>query len=230
MAFIHNRSIGSLYRQYHICQYRYTSQWASTECQHTINRASTEHEHSVNWVSTECQRFWVLHHVYSNGAGTAYVHNERIGRCSVQMGSWQVHCMSENERQQSVNDFVCCILYNPRAVQRHLSKIGVLAAFIGIIVFVNTITPQNERQQSVNTASTERHQSINPVTTECQQSVNAFGCCIMYIPRDLLRNMSIINVLEAILCKCDRDMVSAPVWKWESTQCQRFCVLHLVYS
>jgi len=39
----------------------------------------------------------------------------------------------------------------------------VLAAFIGNIVFVDTVTPQNERQQSVNTASTERQQSINTV-------------------------------------------------------------------
>jgi len=124
--------------------------------------------------------------------------------------TWSLH-QSEHERQQSVNDFVCCILYNPRAVLRHLSKIKVLAAFIGNIVIVDTVTPHNARQQSVNTASTERHQSINPVSTECQQSVNAFGCCIMYIPRALLRNMSIINVLAAVLCKCDHDMVTAPV-------------------
>jgi len=122
--------------------------------------------------------------------------------------TWSLH-LSENERQQSVNDFECCILYNPRAVLRHLSTIEELAAVIGNIVFVDTVTPQNERQQSVNTASTERHLSINPVSTECQQTVNAFGCCIMYIPRALLRIMSIINVLAAILCKCDRDMVTA---------------------
>jgi len=119
--------------------------------------------------------------------------------------------LSENERQQSVNEFVCCILYNPRAVLLHLSKIEVLAVFIGNIVIVDTITPQNARQQSVNTASTERHQSINPVSTECQQSVIAFGCCIMYIPRALLQHMSMMNVLAAVPCKCDRDMVTAPV-------------------
>jgi len=138
--------------------------------------------------------------------------------------------LSENERQQSVNDFVCCILYNPRAVLQHLSIIDVLAAFIGIIVFVDTVTPQNERQQSINTPSTERQQSINTVSTECQQSVNAFGCCIMYIPRALLRHLFIINVLAAVLCKCHRDMVTAPVCKWASTERQRFCVLHLQYS
>jgi hypothetical protein len=124
--------------------------------------------------------------------------------------TWLQHLL-ENEPQQSVNDFVCCILYNSRAVQRHLSIIKVLAAFIGNIVFVDTVTPQNERQQSVNTASAERQQSINTVSTECQQSVNAFGCCIMYIPRALLRHMSIINKLAAVLCKCDRDMATAPV-------------------
>jgi len=113
---------------------------------------------------------------------------------------------------------------------RHLSRIKVLAAFIGNIVFVDTVTRQNERQQSVNTASTDRQQSINTVPTECQQSVNAFGCCIMYIPRALLRHMSIINVLAAVLCKPDRHMVTAPVWIWASSDCQRFCVLHLVKS
>jgi len=130
--------------------------------------------------------------------------------CANEIVIWSLH-LSENEHQQSVNDFVCCIMYNPRAVIRHLSIIEVVAAFIGNIVFVDTITLQNERQHSVNIASTERHQSINPVSTECQQSVNAFGCCIMYIPRALLRNMSIMNILAAVLCKCDRDMVTPPV-------------------
>ena len=134
---------------------------------------------------------------------------------------WQTFCanemvtrlqdLSENERQQSVNDFVCCILYNPRAVLQHLSIFEVLAAFIGNIVIVNTVTPRNERQLSVNTASTERQQSMNTESTECQQSINAFGCCIMYIPGALQRHMSIINVLAAVLCKCDHDMVTAPV-------------------
>jgi len=103
------------------------------------------------------------------------------------------------------------MLYNPRAVLQHLSIIEVLAASLRIIVFVDTVTPQNERQQSVNTASTERQQSINTVSTECQQSVNTFGCCIMYIPRALLQHMSIINILAAVLCKCNCDMVTAPV-------------------
>jgi hypothetical protein len=95
---------------------------------------------------------------------------------------WQPFCanvivtrlqhLSENERQQSVNNFVCCILYNPRGVLQHLSIIEVLAAFIGNIVIVNIVTPRNERQPSVNTASTERQQSMNTESTKCQQSVN----------------------------------------------------------
>jgi hypothetical protein len=97
-------------------------------------------------------------------------------------------------------------------------------------MFVNTVTSQNEHHQSVNTPSTEHQQSMNTVSTECQQSVNAFGCCIMYIPRALLQHMSIMNVLAAVLYKCDLTMVTAPVGKWASTERQRFCVLHLVQS
>jgi hypothetical protein len=77
---------------------------------------------------------------------------------------------SENERQQSVNDFVYCILCHPRAVLRLLSIIKVLVAFIGNIVNVNVTSPDNEHQQSVNRPSTERQQSINKASTEHQQS------------------------------------------------------------
>jgi len=85
----------------------------------------------------------------------------------------------ENERQQSVNDFVCCILYDPGAALRHLSIIEVLAAIIGKIVNVDIASPVNERQQSVKRPSTERQQSIkerqqcvNRASTEHQQSIN----------------------------------------------------------
>jgi hypothetical protein len=78
----------------------------------------------------------------------------------------------QNERQQSVNDFLYCILYNPRAVLWHLPIVEVLVAFTGNIVCVDIDIPQNERQQSVITSSTEHLQSINAVSTECQQSVN----------------------------------------------------------
>jgi hypothetical protein len=124
---------------------------------------------------------------------------------------WQQFCaseivtrlqhLSENEHQQRVNDFVCSILYSRRAVLWHFYIIEVLAAFIGNIMFINTVTPQNECQQSVNTPSTEHQQSMNTVSTECQQSVNAFECCIMYIPSAQLQHISIMNVLAAILCK-----------------------------
>jgi len=90
-AFIENRSIGILYRQYHVCRYCYTSQSAWTERQHSINRASTEHQRSVNRVSTEYQCFWALHHVYSKGPASAYVHNQHIGSYSVRMRSWHGH-------------------------------------------------------------------------------------------------------------------------------------------
>jgi len=79
------------------------------------------------------------------------------------------HPPSENERQQTVNNFGCCILYNPRAVIRHLPIIEVLAAFIGNIMCVDTATLQNERQQSVNRLSTEHQHSVNRLSTECQQ-------------------------------------------------------------
>jgi len=53
---------------------------------------------------------------------------------------------------------------------RLLPIIEVLAAFIGNTAFVDVASPENERQHSVNTASTERQQSINRESTERQQS------------------------------------------------------------
>jgi len=135
---------------------------------------------------------------------------------------------SENQRQQSVNVFVGCIMCIPKAVLWHLSIIEVLAAFTGNIVCVDTGTSPNERQQSVNRASTERQQSINTMSTESQQSVNDFGYCILNNPRALLWQISIIIVLAAVLSKSDRNMVTAPLWKWASPERQRFCVLHHV--
>jgi len=191
MAFVHNWSIGSLYRQNRICWYR---------CIMYNPRAVLQLRPIINVLTAVLCKF---------------------DREIVTAPVW-------NERQQSVNNIVCCTVYNPRAVLRHLTIIEVFAAFIGNIVFVHTVTPQNEHQQCVKTASTERQQSINTVSTECQQSVNPFGRCIMYSPRVLLRHMSIINVSAAVLCKCDHDMVTAPVSKWASTERQRLFVLHLV--
>jgi len=64
-----------------------------------------------------------------------------------------------------VNDFVCCIVCHPRAVLRLLSISDVLVPFIGNIVNVDVASPDNERQQGVNRASTERQQSINRAST-----------------------------------------------------------------
>jgi len=61
--------------------------------------------------------------------------------CAKEIVTWS-QPQSENERQQSVNDFGCCILYNPRAVLRHLLIIEVLADFIDNMVCVNATTPQ----------------------------------------------------------------------------------------
>jgi len=76
---------------------------------------------------------------------------------------------SGNERQQSVNDFVCSILYHSMAVLWHLTIIEVLAACIGIIMCADTATQQNEHQQSVSSASTERQHSTITASTECQR-------------------------------------------------------------
>jgi len=97
------------------------------------------------------------------------------------------------------------------AVLQHLTIIVVLAAFTGNIVFVDTVTRQNERQQSINRASTERQHSIITASTECQQSVNNVGHCILNNPSTLLRHIPRINVLAAIMSKRDRNMVTAPV-------------------
>jgi hypothetical protein len=55
--------------------------------------------------------------------------------------TWSRH-LSESEHEWSVQDFVCSILYNPRAVLRHLPMIQAVAAFIGNMVCVNAATPQ----------------------------------------------------------------------------------------
>jgi len=94
--------------------------------------------------------------------------NMMAANMSREIATWS-HPQSGHARRQSVNDFGCCILNNARAVLRHLPIIEVLAVFIDNILFVDTATPQNERQQSVNTASTEHQHSVNRVSTECQQ-------------------------------------------------------------
>jgi hypothetical protein len=77
-------------------------------------------------------------------------------------------------------------------------------------------------------ASTEHQQSINRASTERQQSVNNLGCCILYDSRAVLRHLPIINILATFVHKTESDTVTAPIWKWASTEHQRFWVLHLV--
>jgi len=62
-----------------------------------------------------------------------------------------------------------CVLCNPNAVLRHLSIIEVLAAFTGNIMLVNTVTPPNERQRSINRVSIQRQHRVNRVSTKCQR-------------------------------------------------------------
>jgi len=86
-----------------------------------------------------------------------------------------------------------------------------LAAFIGKTVNVDVASPDNERQQTVNTASTEHQQRINRPSTEHQQSVNNLGCYIMYDSKAVLWHLSIINILAAFVGKREGDMVTAAV-------------------
>jgi len=37
---------------------------------------------------------------------------------------------ADNERQQSIKNLGCCILFNPRAMLRHLPIINILASFM----------------------------------------------------------------------------------------------------
>jgi len=66
---------------------------------------------------------------------------------------------ASTEHQQSINNYGCSIVYNPRAVLLRLPIIKVLATFRGNMVSVNVTTPDNDRLQSINIASTECEQS-----------------------------------------------------------------------
>jgi len=132
-----------------------------------VNRTSTEHQQSINRASTML------------GVTSSIIQGPEYGIYPWSM-YWQPlwakekvtwsQPQSENERQQSVNDFGCGILCHPRAVLRLLSIHDVLAAFIGNMVNVDVASPDTERQHSVNRASIENQQSVNRVSTERQQS------------------------------------------------------------
>ena len=57
--------------------------------------------------------------------------------------------------QPSINNVGCCMLCNPSSILRLLPIIEALADFIGNMVNVVVTTPKNDRQQSINRASTE---------------------------------------------------------------------------
>jgi len=148
---------------------------------------------------------------------------------------------SGNERQQSLNDFVCWISCNWTAVLRLVSIIEVLVICIGKIVNVDVPSPDNERQHSVNIVSTECQQSFNRASTECQQtvnrastehqqSINNLGCCILYDSRAVLRHLPRINALAVFVGQIESDMVVVPIWKLVSTEHQRLRVWHHVSS
>jgi len=112
---------------------------------------------------------------------------KRIARCYPYSTYWQPlwakekatwsQPHSENERQQRVINFGCCILYNPRAVLQLVPLIGVLGSLIVNMINIDVATPKND----------------------CQQNVNNFGCCIWHNPRAKLRLLCIIIVLAACI-------------------------------
>jgi gas vesicle protein len=170
----------------------------------------------------------VFHLLYSKGCATAFTHNRSI--CSL----YRQYCVSQfcyttnwasTELQQSVNraSTECQQSVSRVSTERQQS---VNRASTERQQSVNRAS--TELQQSVNRASIEYQKSINTASTECQQSVNDFGCCILYNPQAVLWQLPIMNVLAAVMRKRDGDMVTAPVWKWASTERQWFWVLHLV--
>jgi hypothetical protein len=123
-------------KPHHERQHRVNS--TSTELQQNINRASTQCQPSVNRVSTFLGVAPCILQGLCYGIDPYSTYWPRF--FSKVIMTWLQH-LSENQHQQSVNDFVCCILYNPRAVLQHLSIIQVFASFIGNIVLVDTVTP-----------------------------------------------------------------------------------------
>jgi len=131
----------------------------------SVNRASTECQQSVNNLGC-CILYYpraVLRHLHIINLFAAV-----ISKRGCEMVTFRVWKCALTECQQ----FWCCILYNPRAVLWHLPTTEVVASFIGNVVWVDTATPQNDRQQSANKVSTECQQSTNRVSTEHQHRVN----------------------------------------------------------
>jgi hypothetical protein len=124
----------------------------STECQLSVNRASTEHQLSVNRASTE-------NHQSVNRALTE--RQQSVNRASTERQQSVNRALTEGQESintaslecpQSVNKFGGCILYNPRALLRHIPRVIVLAA----------VMTRSDRDMVtapvLNSASTEHHQ------------------------------------------------------------------------
>ena len=116
-------------------------------------------------------------------------------------------------RQRSINDFWSCILDNQRAVQQHSPITNVLATFIGKKVSKDCVTL-----------------TWNSMSTEHQRSIYHIWSCIMDNPRAVQWHWPIITELAAIMCKDASDDIATTAWKWESTDQERFLVLHHGYS
>jgi hypothetical protein len=129
----------------------------------SVHRASTEHQQSVNRSSTQCQpSVNIVSTIF--GVTSCIIQGLCYG-IYPESTYWQPLCAqeittlsqhkSEDVPQQSVNDLVCCILDNPRALLWHLPIIEELAVFIGNIVCIATATPHTKCQYSVYTPSSE---------------------------------------------------------------------------
>jgi len=202
----------------------------------SVNEASTESQFSINTASTECQQsvndfeYSILYipRALPQQISIIIVLAAVLNKSDRDMVTAPLWKWASAERQRYwvlhlVQSKGCDIGF------MHNRSIGSIYRQYRVSQYCYTSNwASTERQHRVNRASRERQQSMNTVSTECQQSVNAFGCCIMYNPKALLQHRPIFKVLAAILCKWDRDKIATPVWKWASTERQRFCVLHLV--
>jgi len=124
-----------------------------------------------NWASTQRQQFQVLHLVWSKGCAMAFMHNRSIGRLYRQYRSCRCCCTwkwASTERQR----FRVLHLVESKGYAAALPIIKVLAILLGNTAYVDVASPENERQHSVNKASTQRQHSVNTASTERRQSIN----------------------------------------------------------
>jgi hypothetical protein len=128
----------------------------STGHQRSVIRASTDHHQSVNRASTILGDAGLLIQGLCYGI---YPKSTYWQPLCAKVKATQSQPQSENERQQSINDFGCCILCHPRAVVRLLSIMKELAAFLGNMVNIDVASPNIERQQSGNRASSQRQRA-----------------------------------------------------------------------